>query len=124
MTDGTLFDMDPPARSGKRKLTPDQARTIRQLQALRRRIHPLSLAFKGWGLRLHSDAPPADDRLAAGPRCGTCRFYARVTSNGNHAYPKCVRGTKNPYVTHGAATDLRAWWPGCEHWEPKGETDA
>jgi len=116
-----LFDMEHTAVEPEEKLSADRRRTVRQMEALQRRRHPLGLAF-GFPMPLHPGAPPADNRDAPGPRCGDCRFIARV---GHHdkTYLKCVRPSANgsndwSYVTNGAATDLRAWWPACARWEP------
>lgn len=126
MAEPTLFDMDPvplPTREPEPKLGTDARRTLRQGQVMARGRHPLALL--GAPLRLHADAPPVDDRKAPGPRCGDCVFIVRKDQ-----WLKCTRGrsgeigTKTfrsgPYETHGGATDLRAWWPGCERWEPRG----
>jgi hypothetical protein len=115
---GALFDMAPVVREPEEKLSADRRRTIRQAQALARRRHPLGLAF-GIPVPLHADAPPADNRDAPGPRCGDCLHIARVGYHDS-SYLKCTRGGSSwPWVTHGAATDLRAWWPGCEKWQAR-----
>jgi hypothetical protein len=42
----------------------------------------------------------------------------------DRTYPKCiaaVEGTEHltaPSITHGAATDVRAWWPACIDYQP------
>lgn len=123
----TLFDMEPVApREPEPKLSADARRTLRQAQVMDRGRHPLSLA--GPCLRLHPDAPPPGDRKAPGPRCGTCAFLQR-----QEKWLKCTRGRSGeiytpsfrsgPYETRGAATDMRAWWPGCERWQP-AETES
>lgn len=120
--DLALFDMSVPAPEPAEKLSDGRRRTIRQLEALRHGQHPIGLSFD-IVMRLHPDAPPADDRSAPGPRCGSCRFRELATSNGNKSFPKCLLGWDGdyrrdpPYASHGAATDCRAWWPGCQHWE-------
>jgi hypothetical protein len=118
---GALFDMAPPGLADEAvaggRLSDGRRRTIRQLALLRSGRHPIGM------LRLHPDAPPAGDRDAPGPRCGTCRFREMADSNGNRSFPKCLRGwdgdpvREPPYATHGAATDCRAWWPACEYYE-------
>ncbi|HZB31246.1 MAG TPA: hypothetical protein VE465_13865 [Streptosporangiaceae bacterium] len=121
-----LFDVDPAAivpPEPTEKLSAQRRRTSRQTEALRGGRHPIGLAV-GVPLRLHPDAPPPGDKTAAGPRCGGCRFR-EATGHGKHPFPKCLRGWDGnprkdpPFASHGAATDCRAWWPACEHWEPK-----
>jgi hypothetical protein len=121
----TLFDMEPAAPPDPGKpLGRDARRTVRRARGLASGVHPVGLCF-GFLLRLHEDAPPPDDRTAAGPRCGNC-----VHADGNEfGYLKCMRGRQDgqraPYDTHGTASDLRAWWPACIHWQspfPAGDT--
>jgi hypothetical protein len=127
MSADALFDLDPaqirepePAEH----LSAQRRRTLRQADALRAGRHPLGLTAHA-PLRLHADAPPADDKKAPGPRCGTCSHRDLTTSNGTGPFPKCLRGwpggslDQAPYASHGAATDCRAWWPACTYWEPK-----
>lgn len=120
MSEAALFDMDPESPAGPEpKLSAGRRRTLRQMAALERGRHPLSL-LHSVPLALHAEAPDPHDRSAAGPRCGTCLFRAPATSNGWHSFPKCDReigGTK-PYVTFSAASDCRAWWPACLRWRP------
>lgn len=130
MSDDTLFHVEPvPLPEPAEKLSTERRRALRQLTALRAGTHPLGMLPKilPGHLSLHPDAPPADDRDATGPRCGNCRFR-RTLGYHNRTYGKCVhpgsRGADEievagpPRVTHGAATDVRAWWPGCRDWEP------
>lgn len=112
---GILFDMAAETREPPEKLSQQRRRTIRQLALLEAGRHPLT-AVAGRPLRLHPDAPPAADRQAPGPRCGTCRFRDHW---GAQSFPKCLRGESQPFATHAAATDCRAWWPACDHWEPE-----
>lgn len=127
MSELTLFGMDPAPGEPEPKLSDAARRTVRQAQALAGGRHPVSLVRRP-PIRLHPDAPPADDRKASGPRCGSCAFIEQ----NERGYLKCTRGRsgeiytpafrRGPYETHGTATDLRAWWPGCEHWEPAETT--
>lgn len=118
----TLFDVDPaqarPAEPAE-KLSADRRRTIRQADALAHGRHPLGLVF-GSPLRLHADAAPADDRTAPGARCGTCRFR-ELFGYHTRSYAKCtvgyVEGRGYPRVSHGSATDVRAWWPACRDYQ-------
>lgn len=118
-----LFDIDPAdvrTPEPTEVLSPDRRRTLRQAAALARGVHPLALAL-GWRIRLHPDAAPADDRKAPGLRCGTCRFR-EVLGYHSRSYPKCAHGAPGtgdgPRMSHGAATDVRGWWPACTDHEP------
>lgn len=118
MSDLALFAADPytiPAVDPGEKLSAGRRLTLRQSADLARGVHPLT------GGRLHPDAAPADDRDAPGLRCGTCLF--RVPGG---QYPKCrwpdpteYRVSKLPRVTHGPATDCRAWWSACTDYRPR-----
>jgi hypothetical protein len=118
MTAPALFDITPylaPAAHGATldTLSPDRRRTVRQRLDLAKGVHPLT------GGPLHKLAAPHDDRDAAGHRCGTCRFRI-VEEYRSRSYPKChwPDGTLNPpYVTHGPASDVRAWWPACTEYQ-------
>ena len=120
-----LFDMQGTAPAPDEKISPDRRRTLRQLQVMNGGLHPLSLLRGGTTLRLHHGAPPVDDRKAPGPRCGNCAF----SEDNGFGYIKCTRGRtgeictpsfrRGPYETHGDATTIRAWWPGCERWEAR-----
>lgn len=112
-----LFDIDPAQIVPEPpKLTADQRRVLRQAEALAAGYHPLTK------LKLHEDAAPADDRKAEGRRCGNCRFRMALPYR-NKSFAKCLNpGSMGadevdkygpPFVTHGAGTDARAWWPGC-----------
>jgi hypothetical protein len=121
MAEATLFDMGTPEPA--EKLSEGRRRTLRQKLAMEHGSHPLSLL--GAFLRLHPDAPPVDDRKAPGPRCGGCAFIMR----NERGYLKCTRGRSGeictpsfrsgPHETHGGGSDLRSYWPACEHWEER-----
>lgn len=87
----------------------DQARrTKRQKQGLAEGRHPLTRG------PLHPDAAPHDDRSAPGARCGSCRLRQPGQD------PKChLRNAdgQRPYVKRSNATDVRAWWPACVHYQ-------
>lgn len=121
----TLFDTTPYAVElpPEPKLSPDRRRTLRQEQAVANGVHPLGLALR-LPIRMHPDAPR--DRTSPGPRCGSC-WYRRVLSYHNRSYAKCLFGVENdtdqqpgiaPRVSHGAGTDIRAWWPACTDYSP------
>jgi hypothetical protein len=89
-------------------------------------VHPLS-GVAGHPIRLHPDAPPAGDREAPGPRCGTC-WYRKVLPYHRRSYPKCVfpgsfgpdelERLGYPRVSHSTASDCRGWWPACDSYSP------
>lgn len=109
LVDQPLFDLPgakpplphEPARRGE-KLTPDQARAIRQAATMTRGMHPL-------GSKLHPDAAPVDDRQAEGLRCRGC-VHVMGQGGTNGRYLKCDIHT----ITRGPGTDLRLWWPACD----------
>lgn len=112
----TLFDVEPtPPPPPAEKLSAERRRTIRQAEALARGRHPLGLAL-GCTIRLHDEAAPADDRTAPGRRCGNCKFR-ELFGYHTRSYAKCAVGYTErrgyPRITHGAGTDVRAWWPAC-----------
>jgi hypothetical protein len=112
-----LFDLPTPANTPEpEKLSPDQRRTRRQAAVLRQGQHPLTLVLSA-PLRLHPDAAPADDRKAPGLRCGTCAFR-EIRHYGPRAWPKCTFGD-GVRMSHGAGTDIRAYWPACRDYQPK-----
>lgn len=119
MTDAALFDLPDGAvipavaAAPAEKLSADRRRTIRQAATLAKGWHPL-------GDRLHSEAAPADDRGAPGRRCATCQFRTLFGK-----WPKCtVDGLRSLRMTHGPATDCRAWWPACARYAPEAVADA
>ena len=115
-----LFTIDPlsmpiaPARAGE-QLSAGRRRTLRQRADLEAGRHPL-----------------AGGPLAVGPSltCGDCRFR-EVLPYHARSYPKCQwrppgAGPSSwpPRVSHGSATDVRAWWPACPDYEHRTENDA
>lgn len=108
--DDTLYRVEPAT-----ELSADRRRTRRQQEALASQIHPLGVALNR-NLRLHPDAPDVNDRHAAGPRCGSC-WHRRVLDYRNRPYGKCL-ADDGSRVSHGAGTDVRAWWPACRDYSP------
>jgi hypothetical protein len=102
--DEGLFDAEPYQVTPAPELGVDARRTLRQLEVLATGYHPVSR------LKLHPDAPPAQDRRASGPRCGDCAHLFRKVKGST--YLKCGEN-----ATGGPATDLRAWWPACAAWK-------
>lgn len=120
MTD-VLFDMDPIIVEPAEKLSADRRRTLRQKADVARGIHPLT------GRRILDDPERT---------CGNCS-WRQVLTYHNRSYPKCLypggRGADDyekfgpPRMSHSAASDVRAWWPGCpdhELGDPRLSPDA
>ena len=133
MTDA-LFNVEDflvnPTTQPAANLSADRRRTLRQAAALESGRHPVA------GSQLHPDAAPVADREAPGRRCGNCRFR-EVLGYRNRSYAKCMHpgslGADDydkygpPRATHGAASDIRAWWPACtdhSYGEPSLSPDA
>jgi hypothetical protein len=87
-------------------LSADARRTGKQRQAVALGMHPLT-------------------KTKTRPDLGTCGSCA-LRSLGR--FPKCTLGADlpnrkaGPYMTRGAATDCRAWWPACDNHQPKEPT--
>jgi hypothetical protein len=133
-----LFDMTPvalPEPEPAPKVTAGAKLRARQAARIRSGMHPLALAFPM--LRLHPDAArvESDDRERGALRCGSC-VHRRQVAGGARDFPKCLYGmtitpipeaervkygptrvVRTPRVTHGPATDVRAWWPACVNYE-------
>lgn len=114
----------PPAPEPEPPLSADRRRTLRQAQQIAAGLHPLT------GQRLHLLA--SRHRDATAPKsdpftCGSC-YFREVWRYHGRSYAKCVfsgsRGADEvekfgyPRVSHGAATDVRAWWPACPDYSP------
>ncbi len=104
------LDVEPIPDVRPEPLSADRRRTQRQTEFLERGQHPLAAALD-WPIRLHDEAAPVDDRTAPGRRCGNC-WERQVFRYHNRSYAKCTYGD-GVRVTHGAGTDVRAWWPAC-----------
>jgi hypothetical protein len=103
----------PPAPPGPDSdLSAGQRLTLRQANDIAVARHPLTRG------RLHPDADPTatKDSPAGRPHtCGTC-VHRELRLHNNGTYPKCVaHGGK--FVTRGATTDVRAWWPACPDYQ-------
>ena len=119
----TLFpDYEPEVRelrpSEQPGLSPDRRRTLRQAEKIADGIHPLTGGPLHELASRHRDASaPKDDPFT----CGSCYFREAFRYHGR-TYVKCLFGETTekpgPYVTHSAATDLRAWWPACRDYSP------
>lgn len=116
-TDGALFPLPPGGKivTQSKAISADRRRTEVQHARILNGVHPLSGIIAGCYLALHVEAAPANDRTAAGRRCGNCRFR-EVLGHHDRAYGKCTwpdGSRKGPRVTSSAASDVRAWWPAC-----------
>jgi hypothetical protein len=116
----TLFDVDPvPVAEPAPNLSADARRTQRQRMTIMAGWHPLGLAASR--LRLHPEAArvTGPDDQTPGPRCGDC-VHRRVIGHHARSYPKCMFGGP-PFsrASHGAGTDVRAWWPACVDFQLK-----
>jgi hypothetical protein len=108
----------------------------RQLAAIARGQHPLSVALRG-PLPLHPAARRDGDRTADGsPRCGSCRYRRHHNPGHARSHPKCLAyptprsratpdgeriWTEFPRVTNGEGTDVAYWWPACIDYLEKGD---
>jgi hypothetical protein len=111
VTELSLFpDLEPTPRPPVKPMSADRRRTQRQRDAVAAGVHPLT-------------------RTKARPDLGTCGDCALRVVFGHHdrSYPKCTVGavldgperSPGPYMTNGAATDCRAWWPACDSFVAK-----
>lgn len=74
---------------------------------------------------LAATTPLESSRLGPPPpvRCLRCRHvladcsYAKCTFPGDYE-PEWIEKHGPPRVTHGAGTDVRAWWPACVDYSP------
>lgn len=86
-------------------------RTKRQRADVVAGRHPLT------GGTLNPQAPTdATNEAAPGLRCGSC-IHRIHRGNSNATWPKC-NAFGPTYMTHGGATDVRAWWPACGTHQP------
>jgi len=54
-----------------------------------------------------------------GEKCGTCKWkIARHNHSGKKRFLKCMR--VRHHWTNGGASDIKARWPACYSWRPKG----
>lgn len=99
----SLIVFEKPARSTGQRMTERQAQDVKAGR------HPLT------GGPLHGQADTTarkGDPTGLSYRCGSC-VHRIVSNHRNGTYPKCDLST----ITHGQATDVRAWWPACPRWE-------
>lgn len=135
--DAPLFaGFDPPERpSAEPGLSADRRRTLRQAEQVAAGIHPLTGGPLHPLASRHRDADsPKSDPFT----CGSC-YFRSVEQYHDRSYPKCwLPGPRTgdtykvgnvtmtvgyPRVTHGAGSDVRAWWPACPDYSP-GESSS
>lgn len=115
----TLFEgWEPQPPSKDPALSADRRRTLRQAELIAAGIHPITRGRLHPLASRHRDASaPKNDPFT----CGSC-YFREVFKYHGKAFPKCVRGSTveagAPFVTHSAATDVRAWWPACVGYSP------
>lgn len=126
----TLFDgWEPEERTPKPSedmtLSAGRRLTLRQAEQIANGVHPLTRGPLHPLTSRHrdADAPKADPFT-----CGSCLFR-KSEKYHNHSYAKCwlpnpLAGADAPSariydrVTHGPASDVRAWWPACPDYSP------
>lgn len=115
----TLFEgYDPPPVVEVAPMSADRRRTQRQADDIAIGRHPLTGGPLHPLASRHRDATaPKDDPFT----CGSC-WHRLVLRYHGKSYAKCVLGETTekpgPYLTHGASTDVRAWWPACPDYSP------
>jgi hypothetical protein len=98
-----LIVFEKPQRSAGQRMTERQAQDVREGR------HPLTRG------PLHHQADMGarkGDPTGLMFRCGSCIHRVSLNHHGEH-WPKCDLAT----ITHGQASDVRAWWPACPLWE-------
>lgn len=128
-----------PAADPPPKLSADRRRTQRQQQFIDAGHHPLLAAMGFKSSRLHplaDETASRTDRKGLPYTCGSCRFRVLVEYH-NKSWPKCMAEHWNTVqdaaevetrtldqsarISHGGATDVRAWWPACRDYEAGGQ---
>lgn len=113
--DQPLFGGYEPPASEPEQLSAGQRLTRRQAEQIAAGTHPLT------GGQLHHAADrtrTADSPQDGTPTCGTCALREVLGYRGK-SYPKCTQ--PGMPISHGPATDVRAWWPACPMHSPKGD---
>ena len=120
----------PPAPEPAAPVSAGRRLTLRQAAMIAVGTHPLTRGPIHSLASRHRDADaPKDDPFT----CGSC-YFRNSARYHNQSYSKCwlpgpdtgevrdyggVRVTVGyPRVTHGAASDVRAWWPACPDYSP------
>lgn len=116
--DAALFPGYEPPERPELDLSAGQRLTLRQSADIAAGRHPLTLTYT-LVLPLHPNADRERDATSGRSdplTCGSCVFRQRL-GHHDYAYPKCTR--PGAPISHGPATDVRAWWPACTHYEAK-----
>lgn len=109
MTTDALFDGFEPPTKAEEYLSAGRRRTVNHRRNIEMGWHPLM------GSKTHPGLGT----------CGDCRFR-QVVQWHDRSYAKCFE-EHAPKPTHGASTDVRAWWPACQFHalgDPKLSPDA
>ncbi len=111
MSEDSLFpDLVPAVPEPVEKISAGRRLTMRQKRDVELGRHPLT------GGKARPDLGT----------CGGCALRS-LEFGGARSYPKCIQGASldttprpaGPYMTHGPATDVRAWWPACSQFVPR-----
>jgi hypothetical protein len=115
MSDG-LFDMAPAEPEPSVPVSADRRRTLRQAAAIATGGHPLGVPRHPGTKGLPYSPGHRRDPLT----CGSCTFRQLLPgSEGRGPFPKCAFPGRP--ITHGAGTDVRAWWPACTDYAEGGD---
>ena len=119
----------PSHREPEPQLSAGQRLTQRQIADITIGRHPLTRgSLHPLASRHRTSQSPKDDPFT----CGSCSFRTVIQYHGR-AYPKCLfdprRGDQDTLdmyarITHGAASDVRAWWPACPEYLPGSSISA
>ncbi len=119
MIDVPLFEgYEPPEPVPASDLSPGRRLTLRQAAMVAAGVHPLTRRRIHLMASKYRDAEsPKDDPFT----CGSC-YFRQTEQYHDRSYPKCwLPGALDntfPWVTHGPASDVRAWWPACPDYSP------
>lgn len=113
--DAPLFEgYEPPEPIETEGLSAGQRLTLRQARDVSIGRHPLTGgAIHPQASRHRDAASPKDDPFT----CGSCHFR-EILGHHSRSYPKCLLPSMPSRVTHGPASDVRAWWPACSDYSP------
>jgi hypothetical protein len=122
------FEEEQKASNTRSNMSAGQRRTARQRELIEAGIHPLTKrelhvsASKTGGTKQLGGVSASESASGRSQpfTCGGCANRGTITYAGS--YPKCFLtfdgGSTYPLFSHSEASDCRAWWPACEHYEP------